>query len=124
MTTDIEGENTIFRNEQKIDILSPTIEFVINDDQCSTWQMICFKMFEWIVLSFLAIALIYWGLRKVFRKEGLLETMQKRKEETKSKKLQKVREVLTKQGLMISDATITIDIEEKVSEVVLKPFKG
>ena len=84
--------------------------------------MIGFEMFEWIVLSFLAIALIYWGLRKVFQKEGLLETIRKRKEETKSKKLQKIRGVLTKQGLIILDATI--GIEEKVSEVALKPFKG
>ena len=93
-----------------------------NDEQCSTWQWIGFEVFEWIVLSFLAIALIYWGLRKIFRKEGLLETMRKRKEETKSKKLQKTRGVLTKQGLIISDATI--DMEEKVSEGALKPFKG
>ena len=118
MTTDIEEENNIVRNKQKIDILSPNIELASNDNQCSTWQMIGFEMFELIVLSFLAIALIYWGLRKVLWKEGLLATMQKRKEETKFKKLQKMREVLTK----LSDATI--DMEEKVSEVALKPFKG
>ena len=74
------------------------------------------------MLSFLIIALIYWGLGRIFRKDGLLDTMRKWKAETKSKKLQKMREVLIKQGLIISDSTI--DIEEKVTEVALKPFKG
>ena len=94
----VEGENNIFRNTQKIDILS-NIAMTTNDDQYSTWESVGFELFDWIVLSFLVIALIYWGLRKVFRKEGLLDTMRKRKEEAKSKRLQKMREVLTKQSV-------------------------
>ena len=74
------------------------------------------------MLSFLIIALIYWGLGKIFRKDGLLDSMRKWKEGSKSKKLQKMREVLTKQGLIISDSTI--DIEERGTEVALKLFKG
>ena len=44
-----------------------------------------------------------------------METMRKRKEETKSKKLQKMREVLNKQGLIILDATIGIEEKVKMS---------
>ena len=99
-----------------------SIELVNNSSQCSTWQLIGFEVFEWIILSFLIIALIYWGLRKIFRKDGLLDTMRKRREEIKFRKLQKMREVLTKQGLIISDSTIVI--EEKITEVALQTFKG
>ena len=122
MTTSIKGENNKVRNKQKVDILSPNIELFNNSNQFSTWQLIGFEVFEWIVLSFLIIALIYWGLGKIFRKDRLLDTMRKRKEETKSRKLQKMREVLTRQGLIISDSTV--DIEEKITEVALQPFKG
>ena len=122
MTTSTKGENNKVRNNQKVGILSPSIELVNNSSQCSTWELIGFKVFEWIILSFLIMALIYWGLRKICRKDGLLDTMRKRREETKSRKLQKMREVLTKQGLIISDSTI--DIDEKTTEVPLQPFKG
>ena len=50
-------------------------------------------------------------------KNGLLDTMRKRREETQSRKIQWMREVLTKQGLIIYDSTI--DIEEKITEVPL-----
>ena len=122
MMTSIKGEYNKVRKKQKVDILSPNIELVNNSDQGGTLQLIGFEVFEWIVLSFLIIALIYWGLGRLFRKDRLLDTMRKRKAETQSKRLQKMREVLTKQGLIISDSTI--DIEEKVTEVALKPFKG
>ena len=87
MKTDIEGENNIVRNAQKIDIRSPNIE-MNGDSRCETWESFGFEMFEWLVLSFLAIALMYWGLSKIFSKKRLLDTMRKRKEETKTKKLQ------------------------------------
>ena len=45
-----------------------------------------------------------------------------KEEETKTMKLQKMKEVLTKQELKVSEAAI--DMEEKIPEVVLKPFKG
>ena len=121
MKTDIEGENKIVRNTKKIDILSPNIA-INGDDQCSTWESFDFELLEWLILSFLAIALMYWGLRKVFRKEGLLDTMRKRKEETKTKKLQQMKDALAKQGMIVTENAI--DMEEKVPEVMLKPFKG
>ena len=43
-----------------------------------TTDAVGFELFEWIVLSFLVIALMYWGLQKKFIKEGLLDTMRKR----------------------------------------------
>ena len=94
------------------------------DGQCQydTWESFGFELFEWLIFRFLVIAVMYWGLRKIFRKEGLLDTMRKRKEETKTKKLKKMKEVLTKQGLIVSEAAK--DIVEKLPEVVLKPFKG
>ena len=101
--------------------MSPNIELVNNSDQCSTWELIGFEVFEWIVMTFLILALLYWGLGRIFRKDGLLDTMRKQRAETQSRKIQR-REVLTKQGLIISDSTI--DIEEKIAEVPLKPFKG
>ena len=48
--------------------------------------------------------------------------MQKRKEETKTKKLQRMKDALAKQGIIVTEAAI--DMEEKIPEVVLKPFKG
>ena len=65
---------------------------------------------------------MYWRLHKIFRKEGLLDTMRKRKEETKTKKLQRMKDALAKQGMIVTEAVI--DMEEKIPEVVLKPFKG
>ena len=55
------------------------------DSQCETWESYGFELFEILVLSFLAIALMYLGLCKIFKR--LLDTMGKRKEETKTKKL-------------------------------------
>ena len=75
MTTDIKGENNKVRNKQRVNILSPNIELVNYDGQCSKWQMIGSERFEWIVLSFVVIALIHWRLGKIFQKKGLLETM-------------------------------------------------
>ena len=69
MTTNIKGENNKVRNNQKVGILSPSIELVNNSSQCSSWQLIEFEVFERIILSFLIIALIYWGLGKMFRKK-------------------------------------------------------
>ena len=80
MTTDIKGENNKVRNKQRVNILSPNINLVNNDGQCSKWQIIGSERFEWIVLSFVVIALIHWRLGKIFQKKGLLETMRKRKE--------------------------------------------
>ena len=85
--TDIEGENNIVRNAQKIDILSPNMA-MNGDSSCKIWESYGFELFEFLVLSFLTMALMYWRLHKVFRKEGLLDTIRKRKEETKTKKLQ------------------------------------
>ena len=89
MTTSIKGENNKVRNNQKVGILLLSIELVNNSNQCSTWQLIEFEVFEWIVLIFLIRALIYWGLKKIFRKDWLLYMMKKRREQTKSRKLQK-----------------------------------
>ena len=114
MTTDIKGENNKVRNKQRVNILSPNINLVNNDGQCSKWQIIGSERFEWIVLSFVVIALIHWRLGKIFQKKGLLETMRKRKEETKSKNLQKMGEVLEKQGLIISDAMIDIEKQARL----------
>ena len=47
--------------------------------------------------------------------------MQKRKEEAKTKKLQKMKDVLAKQGIIVTE---TVDIEEKIPELVLKHFQG
>ena len=91
MKTEIEGKNNIVRNAQKIDILSPNIA-MNGDSSCEVWESYGFELFEILVLSFLAIALMYWGLRKIFRKEELLDTMRKRKEKTKTKKLQKMKD--------------------------------
>ena len=79
-------------------------------------------MFEWIVMNVLILALIYWGLRRILRKDRLLDTMKKRRAEVQSRKIQKMREVLTKQGLIISDSTI--EIEGAMTEIPMKPFKG
>ena len=48
--------------------------------------------------------------------------MKKRRAEVQSRKIQKMREVLTKQGLIISDSTI--EIEGAMTEIPMKPFKG
>ena len=122
MTTSIKGDDNKIRNKQKVDILSPNRELVNNSDQCGTWELIGFEVFEWIVMTFLILALLYWGLGRIFRKDGLLDTMGKRRAETQSRKIQRMREVLTKQGLITSDSTI--DIEEKIAEMPLKPFTG
>ena len=53
ITTSIKGENNKVRNNQKVGILSPSIELVNNSSNCSTWQLIGFEVFEWIILSFL-----------------------------------------------------------------------
>ena len=80
-TTSIKGDYNKIQNRQKVDILSPSIELVNNSDKCSSWKLAGFEMFEWIVMSFLTLALIYWGLRRIFRKDGLLDTMKKRRAE-------------------------------------------
>ena len=46
MMTRIKGENNKVQNEQKVDILSLNIELVNNINQCSTWQLIGFEVFE------------------------------------------------------------------------------
>ena len=80
-TTSIKGNYNKIQNRQKLDILSPNIELVNNSDKCSSWELAGFEIFEWIVFSFLTVALIYWGLRRIFRKDGLLDTMKKRRAE-------------------------------------------
>ena len=120
--TSIKGDYNKIWNRQKVDILSPNIELVNNSDNCSSWELAGFQVFEWIVLSFLTVALVYWGLRRIFRKDGLLDTMKKRRAEVQSRKIQKMREVLTKQGLIISDSTI--EIEGAMTERPMEPFKG
>ena len=52
----------------------------------------------------------------------MLDTMKKRRVEVQSRKIQKMCEVLTKQGLIISDSTI--NIEGGMAEIPMKPFKG
>ena len=120
--TSVKGDFNKIRNRQKVDILSPNIELVNNSDNCSSWELAGFQVFEWIVLSFLTVALVYWGLRRIFRKDGLLDTMKKRRAEVQSRKIQKMREVLTKQGLIISDSMI--EIEGAMTERPMEPFKG
>ena len=73
-------------------------------------------------MSFLTVALVYLGLRQIFREDGLLDTMKKRRAEVQSRKIQKMREVLPKQGLIISDSTI--EIEGAMTERPMEPFKG
>ena len=120
--TSVKGDFNKIRNRQKVDILSPNIELVNNSDNCSSWELAGFQVFEWIVLSFLTVALVYWGLRRIFRKDGLLDTMKKRRAEVQSRKIQKMREVLTKLELIISDSTI--EIEGAMTERPMEPFKG
>ena len=67
------------------------------------------------------ISLVYWGLRKIFSKKGLLDRRGKRKKEAKTKKLQLMKDALAKQGIMVTEA---IYIEENTPEIVLKPFQG
>ena len=67
------------------------------------------------------IVLVYWGLWKIFSKKGLLDRLRKRKEEAKAKKIQRMKGALEKQGRIVTE---TIDIEEKTTELVLKPFQG
>ena len=69
MKTDIEVENNIVGNAQKIDILSPNIA-MNGDSQCETWESFDFELFEWLVLGFLAIALMNWGLVRYSEKRG------------------------------------------------------
>ena len=120
--TSIKEDYKKIRNRQKVDILSPNIELVNNSDNCSSWELAGFQVFKWIVLSCLTVALVYWGLRRIFRKDGLLDTMKKRRAEVQSRKIQKMQEVLTKQGLIISDSTI--EIEGAMTERPIEPFKG
>ena len=120
MDTKIEGENNIVRITQMIHIQSPNIA-MNGDSSCKVWENYGFELFEYLILSFLAIALMYWGLRKIFRKEGLLDKLRKRKKEAKTKKLQRMKDALAKQGIIVTEA---IDMEEKLPEVVQKPFKG
>ena len=109
METEIEGENNIVSNAQKIGIVSQNIA-MNGDSSCKVWENYGFELFEYLILSFLAIALMYWGLRKIFRKKGLLDKMRKQKEEA-----------LAKQGIIVTEA---IDMEEKIPEGVLKPLQG
>ena len=120
METEIDGENNIVRNAQKIDILSPTLA-INGRNSCDVWNSYGFELFEYLILSFLMIALVYWGLTKIFKRQGLLDRMQKRKEEAKTTKLQRMKDSLAKQRIMVTEA---IDIEEKIPEIVLKPLQG
>ena len=120
--TSIKGDYNKIQNRQKVDILSSNIELVNNSDNCSSWELAGFQVFEWIVLSFLTVALVYMRLRQIFREDGLLDTMKKRRAEVQSRKIQKMREVLTKQGLIIFDSTI--EIEGAMTERPMEPFKG
>ena len=63
MDTKIEGENNIVRITQMIHIQSPNIA-MNGDSSCKVWENYGFELFEYLILSFLAIALMYWRLMK------------------------------------------------------------
>ena len=89
---------------------------------CEVWESHGLELFEYLVMSFIAFALTYWGLRKVFIKKVLLEQWWKRKEEAKNKVLQRMKDAIAKQGMIVTEAAI--DMKEKIPEVVPKPVKG
>ena len=108
--TEIDVENNDMRNQQKIDILSPNL--AINErDSCEVWSSYGFELFEYLILRFLMITLVYWGLKNTFNKNGFLTHMRKRKQESKSRKQKKMIEILQKQGIMILE-TKEINIKE------------
>ena len=114
MESELDGENNKVRNQQKIDILLPNL--AINEgDSCDVWSSYGFEGFEYIILTFLMISLMYWGLKKMFSKDRWIKSNRKSKEKAKARKFQTMKETLQKQGIMITEAKES-NLKEEVTE--------
>ena len=89
------------------------------------------EAFEYIILTFLMISLMYWGLKKMFSKDRWIKSNRKSKEEAKARKFQTMKETLQKQGITITEGKEK-DLKEEVTEQkeelyygkkILQPFK-
>ena len=69
------------------------------------------------------ISLVYWGLKKIFSKDGLIKSYRKRKEEAKARRLQKMKATLQKQGITITEVKEN-NLKEEVTEPKEELYDG
>ena len=80
--SEVDGENNKVRNQQKIDILS--LDFATDEgDTCNVWSSYGFEAFEYIILTFLMISIVYWLLQKCSRKIDGSKAIEKEKKKPK-----------------------------------------
>ena len=72
------------------------------NETCNTWTELGLEMFEWMVISVMLILLTYWMAKKTFGKQGLIQPIKAKREQSRLDKIEKMKSVLRKQGIIIN----------------------
>ena len=72
------------------------------NETCNVWTELGLEMFEWMVISVMLILLTYWMAKKTFGKQGLIQQIKAKREQSRLDKIEKMKSVLRKQGIIIN----------------------
>ena len=67
--------------------------------------------------------MLYWAVRKIIGKKGLIQKWRARKEKAKLEKIEKMKSTLRKQGLIVNEDVRIVEIdpiEQKPAEPMVK----
>ena len=73
------------------------------DETCNVWTGLGFEIFEWLVISVMIILFAYWMSKKTLSKQGLIQKLKARREKSKLDKIEKMKSVLRKQGIIVNE---------------------
>ena len=84
---------------------------------CEIWELMGFRVFEWMCIVIMMIVFSYWSAKKCTGKKGLIMKWKQRKEKQKPEKIEKMKAELRKQ--MVDDEVDSVKVEAK--EQIPKP---
>ena len=78
---------------------------------CKVWEGLGFRVFERLYITIMTIVFAYWVVRKCTGKKGLIKKWKARKEKAKLEKIEKIKSILRKQGLIVNEDVKTVEID-------------